>query len=194
MLEKYRTIIYESEDEKNKVIDNCIDSVLKYHPKSTKDEILESVSKSKSDILYYDFMCELLMTEGKMLFDVAVAAFGEKIWSSDVKSNNNCKKRCPFGCMCKRYFAVIDGKYVCYGQMLQMQINMESLQKIALEKPVKIMNPNGDVFVDLSSPEYDEQLLAEYFFRYQWFIMRFGEKSCEYGKNKVNGNNVIKFL
>mgnify|MGYP000428971213 CR=1 FL=1 len=42
MLKKYRTIIYESEGEINKVIDNCINHVLKNHPECTKEEILES--------------------------------------------------------------------------------------------------------------------------------------------------------
>ena len=39
MLKKYRTIIYESEGEINKVIDNCINHVLKNHPECTKEEI-----------------------------------------------------------------------------------------------------------------------------------------------------------
>ena len=41
MLKKYRTIIYESEGEINKVIDNCINHVLKNHPECTKEEILD---------------------------------------------------------------------------------------------------------------------------------------------------------
>lgn len=193
MLKKYRTIIYESEDEINKVIDNCINRVLKNHPECTKEEILESIIKNKSDILNYDFTNELLMTEGKMLFDIAAAKFGEKIWGSNVKLDNTCKKLCPFGDMCNQYFVEIEGEHICYGQMLQMQINMKSLQMIAIEKQVKIIKPNGEIFIDLSFPEYDEQLLADYFFQYEWFIMRFGE-DCKYGKHKVNGNNVISHL
>ena len=142
MLKKYRTIIYESEGEINKVIDNCINHVLKNHPECTKEEILESIIKNKSDILNYDFTNELLMTEGKMLFDIAAAKFGEKLWNSNVELDNTCKKLCPFGDMCNQYFVEIEGEHICYGQMLQMQINMKSLQTIAIEKQVKIIKPN----------------------------------------------------
>lgn len=193
MLEKYRKIIYESEGEINKVIDSCINRVLENHPECTKEEILESIIKNKSDILNYDFTNELLMTEGKMLFDIAAAKFGERIWNSNVKSNDSCKKLCPFGDMCNQYFVEIESEHFCYGQMFQMHIDMKSLQKIAIEKQVKIIKPNGEIFIDLSFPEYDEQLLADYFFQYEWFIMRFGE-DCKYGKHKVNGNNVISHL
>lgn len=96
-VEKYRTIIYESEGEINKVIDNCINHVLKNHPECTKEEILESIIKNKSDILNYDFTNELLMTEGKMLFDIAAAKFGEKLWNSNVELDNTCKNFVPSG-------------------------------------------------------------------------------------------------
>lgn len=193
MLKKYRTIIYKNDDEVNKVIDTCINHVLKNHPECTKDELLKSIITKKNDILNYDFINELLMTEGKMLFDIAVAKFGERIWNSNVQLDDNCKILCPFGDMCEQYFVEIEGDRICYGQMLRKQINMKSLQKIAIDKKVRIIKPSGEVFIDLNLPEYDEQLLSYYFFQYEWFIMRFGE-SCEYDKHNVNGNNVISHL
>lgn len=193
MLEEYRKIIYKNEDEKKEVIENCINRVLEMYSESTKEEIIESITQDKSDVLNPEFIFELLMTEGTMLFDIAVKKFGEKIWNSGMTLDKKCKKLCPFGDMCEQCYVEIDEKHFCYGQLLQLEINEETLKQISIEKQVKLMKPNGEVLIDLSSSDYDDQCLSAYFFEYEMFPMWFGDYGG-YGKNKITGKNVISHL
>ena len=192
MLAKYKSIIYKDKNHERTVINNCINYIQKNHPNYTKEEMYDLIEKNRDDMVSWDFIEELLMTEGQMLFAISVERFGNKLWARD-KLPKNCGELCPFGDMCDKYLVKIDGECFCYGQMLHKhKINMKLLQKIAKEKQVKIIKPNGETFIDLSLQNYDEQLLSYYLFEYEYYIMWFGDNN--HNKFKVNGNNIIKKL
>lgn len=56
---------------------------------------------------------------------------------------------------------------------------------------IKIIRPNGNIFIDLNSINYDKQILSDFFFEYEWFIWWFGDLR---ENNKINGYNVISCL
>lgn len=233
MLEKYRTIIYKSEIEKRKVRDECIEEVMGRNPGCTKEEVLEAIKyieevmernpgcteeevfeainneDSKKSYLSLKYAQSLEWAESAMLFDVAVKKFGEKLWDSKKTLNRTCKKLCPFGFMCKKYYVQIEGEKFCYGQLHQMHINEEELGRIAKEKQVKLMKPNGDIYIDLNAPEYDEeydesiwerQTVSNYFFDYAFSFFYFGYSvpysglfTCR-NRDKINGGELISRL
>lgn len=207
MLEKYRTIIYKSESEKRKVRDECIEEVMERNPGCTKEEVFEAINNedSKKSYLSLEYARSLEWAESAMLFDVAVKKFGEKLWDSKKTLNRTCKKLCPFGFMCKKYYVQIEGEKLCYGQLQQMHINEEELERIAKEKQVKLMKPNGDIYIDLNAPEYDESILerqtvSNYFFDYAFSFFYFGCSTPHTGlftcrnRDKINGGELISRL
>lgn len=193
MLKKYRPLIYKTKDDEKRTIEQCINRVQKYHPDCTKAEIYDSIKKNKLNILDYDFTRELLMLEGWLLFEIVNARFGQNLWSSNLLPNDNCEKMCPVGEICDKACVEINTKCFCYGQLLQKKIDINFLRDISSKEQVRILKSNGKILIDLSNSNYDEELLAEYFFKFDRFISRFGDYG-ERGFKKVNGNNVIVHL
>lgn len=193
MLAQYKDIIYKDSATVKRVENKCLDYVLAAHRNVTKDEIIASIASGEVNDLNSDYYFALLMEEGQLLFDVAEKKFGRNLWRSDAWKNTKCKKRCPFGNICKKQLVQIEDELFCYGQLYYRKINEQIMISMANDKRIKILKPNGEVYIDLNCSEYDEQLLSEFFFKYKWFIWWLGDNG-EYSGTKINGYNVISFL
>lgn len=197
MLEKYKSIIYENKEVEEKVKDTCINCIVVEHKDYTREEIMNQIASREPNDLQADFSFYLLMEEGKLLFDKAVKKFGNTLWSGEAWRISDCKRKCPFGDMCRKYLVEIDNIKYCFGQLYHNhnEIRENKLVKIIIKMAdkyaIKILKTDGNALVDLKSPNFDVQILSGFFSNYEWFVWWFGDNG---GKGKVNGCNVIPFL
>lgn len=191
MLRKYKSIIYKYGDAEKKVIDDCIKYVIDLYPNIDPHEVMNSILSDEPNNINCDYTFALLQTEGTMLFNIAVEKFGTKLWENQAWQKADCSKRCPFGNMCKKYLVQIDTEKFCYGQLRLQKVGEKELISLSETQSIKIYKPNNDIYIDLNSTNYDDQLLSNYFFDHEWFIWWFGDNG---GKGKVNGCNVISYL
>lgn len=191
MLKKFKGIIYQDENAEKKVIDDCIKYVIGLYPNIEPQEVINSIQNGKNDDINCDYALALLQAEGTMLFNIAAEKFGSELWKNQAWKKTNCIKRCPFGSMCKKYLVQIDAEMLCYGQLMSQKIREEDLINLSKRSNIKIYRSNNDIYIDLNSAYYDDQLLSSYFFDHNWFIWWFGDNGC---KGKLNGYNVIPYL
>ncbi len=193
MLSQYRCIIYKDKETFKNIENECVNSVLNIHQDRTKEDVITSITLGEVNDINADYYFALLMAEGRLLFEVAEKKFGRILWSTDAWRKKDCKKRCPFGNICKKELVQIDDVLFCYGQLYYRRISENIMIDMTKNKSIKVLKPNGEVYIDLSCSDYDEQLLSEFFFRYEWFIWWFGDNGGRNG-GKVNGGNVIPYL
>lgn len=193
MLSQYRSIIYKDKETFRNVEKECVKSVLNIHQDRKKKDILSSIALGEVNDINADYYFALLMAEGRLLFEVTEKKFGRILWSTDAWKKIDCEMKCPFGNMCKKELVKIDDELICYGQLYYRRISENIMIDMAKNKSIKVLKPNGEVYIDLSCSNYDEQLLSEFFFRYEWFIWWFGDNRGRNG-GKVNGGNVIPYL
>lgn len=191
MLEEFKSIIYKDKNEEKKVIDDCIKYVMGLYPNIEPHKVINSIMNDENSNINYDYNFALLQTEGSMLFNIAAETFGMELWKSHAWEKTNCNKRCPFGSMCRKFLVQIDTEKLCYGQLMFQKIREKELISLSQEYDIKIYKPSNDIYIDLNSKNYDDQLLSSYIFDHDWFIWWFGD-NC--GKGKVNGYNVIPYL
>ena len=194
MLKKYEHLIYANVSEKKKVENECIDLVVKEHREYSKEKILELILSDKPNDIDSDYQMYILMTEGSLLFDKAAKKFGDKLWQSKAWKNKTCKRRCPFGDVCRKYLVKIDNECFCYGQLYFSKITENKILEMLKEHNIQLLNSNGSVYIDLNNADdYKRQFFGSFFFEYEWFIWWFGDDGGRKDK-KVNGNNVIQLL
>lgn len=192
MLEKYQSIIYQNEEDKEKVKKDCLNFIIHKYKNYTKEEILNLIFSDQPNEISDDYAFALLETEGHMLFDITAKKFGFKIWKGKAWKNKTCKRKCPFGDECKKYLITIDNLRYCYGQLYYNKITENEIIEMSKNHKIKIINPNENVHIDLNM-DYDEQIFSNFFFDYEWFICWFGDNAGRKNK-KVNGYNVIHLL
>lgn len=200
MYEGFKNLIYKSEEDEKAVIEKVILYVMELNS-CTREELLEAISKdepetSKERDIQYDYCMELNLTENCMLFNLTVDRFGRKLWSNNAWHNKTCRRKCPFGSICKKRLFEIDSKLFCYGQLYVKHneyISSDSIEELFSKQHIRVINADGTVYVDTKSPNFDIQMLAWCFDEYVFFLDDFGNKYTRY-PNKIFGNNAIHLL
>lgn len=181
MLEQYRTLIYTNDEERqkseNKYRDEAIKSVnqIDYITATQRYEI--TANETQMNALYY---------EGRKLFNLAVKKFGYNLWHGEAWQFKTCKRKCPFGNMCRKILFEIDNKKYCYGQIysgIPCEVNDELHQKFD-NGIYRVIRPDG------SSCSGQESLSFHISF-YENFILEFGDYGID---KKINGRNIIPLL
>lgn len=193
MLEKYESLIYADKAAKEETHRKCIQFVKDNHPNSSIAEIDKALNSAISNDIIYDYeFCEL-MTEGKLLFDKVASKFGEKLWRGNAWKNATCRRKCPFGDICKKEIVQIDDDFLCFGQLYDRKISEKKLLEKTEAHIVKFIRQNGDSFtLTACLSDSDKETLSSWFFEYEYFIWWFG--SCGRKGGKVSGVNVISLL
>jgi hypothetical protein len=180
VIEQFKSLIYISDDERKSLQNDVYNSTL-----------LQCPDLPGSDSFEFEFKYNLMIKEGYRLFNLVSEKFGYKLWSNKAWRTKTCELKCPFGDICKKYIVKIDNNKLCYGQLYFKKINEDKLIYMTKYNSIKIIRPNGNIFIDLNSINYDKQILSDFFFEYEWFIWWFGDLR---ENNKINGYNVISCL
>lgn len=191
MIEEYQHLIYENDEEKERVQQSVFEETLNCNKEYTVQQGSEAIQSHDKSEFDYDYVLTLMRAEGEMLFDKAVKMFGEPLWNGHAWQNKSCRARCPFGDMCRKELVAIEDNILCFGQLYKNNIDDEKLIRMSRSKRIKIINSDGSVHIDLSK-EFDIQALSWFFFKHTSFIWHFGD--YELHKDRVNGINVISLL
>ena len=194
MYEEFKSLIYKSKEEEQAVIDEVIFDVIKKHS-CTKEELLNALSEDEPNEIQSDYHWELRTTENYMLFKLAVDKIGRKLWSNKAWHNKTCRRRCPFGDICRKRLIEIEGELFCYGQLYikhNIYVSSDSIKELYPTQHIRVIEPDGTIFIDNRSPKFDIQIFASCLGEYEFFILDFGDKFTY--PNKIYGNNVIRLL
>lgn len=185
MDEIFEKLIYNSEEEKQKVHKECIGRVVGYYNLSSTfkqasfDEVERELAKVPLDTDLENTSARAFATysaytelkdgiESRMLLNYVRKNGADKLWSGKAWQNKTCKRRCPFGEMCNKDVLSIDGTKMCYGQLLSRDLTFEKVKTLETggSEIERILN-NGDI---------SEYSIESFFESYESFMDWFGQK------------------
>ena len=189
MLEKYKGLIYKSDDERKQAERRIFEECFTAYPELSADDYINADDERlPPDLrgLYYRLLEEY---EGNCLFELAVNKFGKSLWLNGAWGRKWCKRRCPFGNVCRKELYEYKGKRYCYGQ-IYLRVNPYLSDRL---KNDYIFSDYSIIFSDGKRINSEKILKAQgmYLSSYETFISEFGEKDST---GKINGRNVIPFL
>lgn len=193
MNEKYKSIIYSSNQDMQNTIDQCLQTAADRN-NCSKADVQEDIKNNIKSAAVCDYVDALLWSEGTALYTKICQCFASELWKSNACLSNECAKKCPFGDICRKDYVLINDNKFCYGRLTTLCgiKSDKELIELATKQHISICRENGSIIADLNS-SYDEQQVESWFGKYEWHIKWFGDSNNASGK-AIRGEQAILAL